>query len=216
MNNEEVSELRGSVCSLLKRARPPSSNIHKEERAALKTLRQDKNIVVLATDNGNAMVVMDSTEYEEKVTSVLGDPIYKRVKRDPTAATERKVLKEVRELERKELITKNLGMRLQPSASIPPKLYGLPKIHKADVPMQPTVSCIGSPTYYIAEYITTLMSPLTGQTPSFIKNLQHFVEVAKDIHLSSSEVMVSFDIKSLFTNVPVEEALQVTMKDYER
>ena len=78
---------------------------------------------------------MDSTEYEKKVTSLLESPIYKRVERDPTAATEWKVLKEVRDLEKKELIPKNLGIRLKPSASTSPKLYGLPKIRKTDVPM---------------------------------------------------------------------------------
>ena len=209
LNTEEASELRGSVCSLLKRARPPSSNMDKEERAALKTLRQDKNIVVLPADKGNATVVMDSARYEEKVTSLLEDPIYKRVKRDPTAATERKVLKEVRELEKKELIPRNLGTRIKPSASKSPKLYGLPKIHKTNMPMRPIVSCIGSPTYHLAKYVTTLISPLTGHTSSFIKNSQDFVKIAKGIHLNNTEVMVSFDIKSLFTNVPVEEALQV-------
>ena len=120
LNTEEANELRGSVCSLLKRARPPSSNMDKEERAALKTFRQDKNIVVLPADKGNATVVMDSARYEEKVTSLLEDPIYKRFKRDPTAATERKVLKEVRELEKKELIPRNLGSRIKPSASKSP------------------------------------------------------------------------------------------------
>ena len=45
-----------------------------------------------------------------KVASLLESPIYKRVERDPTAATERKVLKEVKDLEKKELILRNLGL----------------------------------------------------------------------------------------------------------
>ena len=123
--------------------------------------------------------MMDSTEYEEKVMSLLENPIYKRVERDSTLATERKVLKVVRDLEKKELIPTNLGIRLKPSASTSPTLYGLPKITQADVPMGLIVSCIGSPTYHLAKYITTLISPLTGETPSFIKNSQHFVEMEK-------------------------------------
>ena len=73
-------------------------------------------------------------------------------------------MKAMRDLECKELIPKNLGIRLKPSASTSLKLYGLPKIHKADVPMKPMVSCIGSPTYNLAKYITTLMSLLIIQT----------------------------------------------------
>ena len=50
LNIEEGSELRGSVCGLLKRARPPPFSMHKEERAALKTLKQDKNVIILRAD----------------------------------------------------------------------------------------------------------------------------------------------------------------------
>jgi len=31
-------------------------------------------------------------------------------------------------------------------ASVPPRLYGLPNIHKEETPLRPTVNCIASPT----------------------------------------------------------------------
>ena len=62
LNTEKVSELRGSVCGVLKKAKPPPPNMHKEERAALKTLKQDKNIIILPADKGNATVVMDAAQ----------------------------------------------------------------------------------------------------------------------------------------------------------
>jgi len=99
-----------------------------------------------------------------------------------------------------------------PTDSRPPKLYGLPKIHKPQVPLRPIVSCIGSPTYQLLKHIAKLITPLSGQTPSFVKNSEHFVEFVKDIELRSNEVMVSFDVKSLFTNVPVDEAIEVILQ----
>ena len=119
------------------------------------------------------------------------------------------MLKEIREMERRELISKDIGKRLKPVASKPPKLYGLPKIHKPQVPLRPIVSCIGSPTYHLTKYITSLIPPLVGQTSSFIMNSQPFTKSITDIHLQPTEVMVSFDVKALFTNVPTDEALQV-------
>ena len=92
LGGEEASELRGSVCSILKRARPPSQNLDKDERTVLKTLRQDRTITILPADKGNATVVMDTEEYERKVKSLLEEAVYKKVKKDPTQATERKVV----------------------------------------------------------------------------------------------------------------------------
>ena len=102
-----------------------------------------------------------------------------------------------------------MAMRLKPSASKPPKLYGLPKIHKPQVPVRLIVSCINSPTYQLAKYVNTLISPLVGQTPSFVKNTHNFVEFVRSICLQPTKAMVSFDIKSFFANVPTQEALEV-------
>ena len=129
--------------------------------------------------------------------------------KDRTPAIERRILKEVRELEKKALIPQGLGIRSKLSASNPPRLCGLPKIHKPPVPLRLIVSCIGSTTYPLAKHVAFLPSPLTGKTSTFVQNSQHFVELIKDLNLGPAEAMVSFDIKSLFTNVPVDETLSV-------
>ncbi|GJQ86497.1 hypothetical protein Trydic_g10399 [Trypoxylus dichotomus] len=36
---------------------------------------------------------------------------------------------------------------------LPPRLYGLPKIQKRDVPLRPIMSVIGAPTYLLVTYI---------------------------------------------------------------
>ena len=116
------------------------------------------------------------------------------MKKDLTPTNERRVLQEIRELEKKDLIPRNMAMRLKPSASKPPKLYGFPKIHKPQVPLHLIVSCINSPL--IDKHHT-------------ISKTQSFAEIVRSIRLQPTEAMVSFDIKSLFTNVPIQEALEV-------
>ena len=87
--------------------------------------------------------------------------------------------------------------------------YGLPKIHKPNTPLRPIVSAIGSPTYSLAKFVTTIISPLTGKTPSHVKNAKHFTEMISEETVDRDEVMVSFDVQFLFTNVPVDQALDV-------
>ena len=55
----------------LKRAKLPKSNVRKEEWEAVSRLRNDTSIVVLERDKGNATVVMDAEEYEEKALNMI-------------------------------------------------------------------------------------------------------------------------------------------------
>ena len=96
--------------------------------------------------------------------------------------------------------------RLRPTGSQPPRIYGLPKIHKPDVALKLTVLCVGSPTYQLSKYITPLISPLAGHTSSHVKNSRYFTEMMGSVHVESDEILVSFDVSSLFTNVPVDAA----------
>ena len=81
------------------------------------------------------------------------------------------------------------------------------KIHKEAVPLRPIVSTISSPTYALAKELSRILSPLTGSTSSYIKNSNHFVEKIRNIKLDEKDLLVSFDVQSLFTKVPIDEAL---------
>ena len=53
-----------------------------------------------------------------------------------------------------------------------------------------------------------ILSLLRGQTPSFIKNSAPFVEIIEQVHIEEQDQMASYDVVSLFTKVPIDEALQ--------
>ena len=67
----------------MKRAKLPKSNVRKEWEAVSR-LRNDTSIVVLEADKGNATVVMDAEEYEEKALNLIGEPPFKELIRHPT------------------------------------------------------------------------------------------------------------------------------------
>jgi hypothetical protein len=51
----------------------------------------------------------------------------------------------------------------------------LPKIHKPDVILRPTVSTIGSPTYRLAKRLAVLLSTYTCDSPHHVRNSAEFV-----------------------------------------
>ena len=139
--------------------------------------------------------------------TILDDSTYTRLKKDPTKKVERRVNEELRHLEHTEEINSQTRSRLAPNFTLSPQVYGLPKIHKENIPLRPIVCTIGSPTYALAKELARVLSPLTGQSPSYIKNSAHFVERIKTLKIDESDLLVSFDVQSLFTRVPIDEAM---------
>ncbi|XP_072023154.1 uncharacterized protein [Amphiura filiformis] len=203
----DAEDLRSKVSSCLVNAKTPNSNLNKQQREAIKTLGGDNDITILPADKGRCTVVLDKTEYHSKVCALLNDTkTYEPLKRDPTSGYRKKVIDCLQNLEKSEVIDRNLYHKLYPGESIP-KFYGLPKIHKPHAPLRPIVSCVDSVTYNVAKHIAYIIGPLVGKSKHHIVNSQDFVNKVCDIHLEDNETITSYDVSALFTCVPPKEAV---------
>jgi len=124
-------------------------------------------------------------------------------------AFERRMNKLLLDLQKSGALTSPLYNHLRSSAGKIPLLYGLPKIHKPEVPLRPIVSFVGSPSYQLSKHLAHILSPLVGNTPSHVKNSTQFPEFISQQSVAPGEILLSFDVVSLFTNVPVELACRV-------
>ena len=105
--------------------------------------------------------------------------------------------------------------KIRPRHRQPPRIYGLPKIHKADVPLRPIVSCVNTFAYDLSAYLAKILFPLTGKSKYTVTNSAHFVSTVSNETIQDNEIMVSFDIESLFTNVPIDAAVQAALQKHE-
>ena len=51
----------------------------------------------------------------------------------------------------------NIYKKMYPTGASPPKFYGLPKIHKKNIPLRPIVSSIGSVAYGVAKVLADII-----------------------------------------------------------
>ena len=94
-----------------------------------------------------------------------------------------------------------------PVGSQPARLYGLAKVHKNNIPARPVLSMPGSVYHSIALQVTEWLNVVPEcQINTSTKKI---ADSLSSVELDEDEVIISFDVASLYTNVPVQEAIDV-------
>ena len=113
-------------------------------------------------------------------------------------------------MKKKNLIPARVYETIQPTGSQCPCMYDFPKTHK-DVALCPILSIIGSAQYQLAKWLTSLLDPVLQLF--FMNCIPHsftFVETLRKFQFfTSSLFLCSFDICSLFTNVFLQETIEI-------
>ena len=99
--------------------------------------------------------------------------------------------------------------RLRSTDAVCPRIYGLPKVHKDGVPLRPIVSFVNSATYSLSKYLCNLLSPLLKCSDVDVASSYDFVRFVQTVKWRPGDVMISCDVQSLFTCVPVDLAVSV-------
>jgi hypothetical protein len=177
----------------------------------LKSLSDDKSIVVVKPDKGNGIVILNKADYIRKMENIIGDVTKFKLINDDWFTIilrhEDKVNRFISKLHKKSYIDKETYNELRLSSSQPGTLYGLPKVHKAGNPLRPILSAIGTSGYKLAKFLIPFLTPLTTNEYT-IKDSFSFVEEICNFR-NDNFVMASFDVKSLFTNIPVDETIEI-------
>ncbi len=99
-------------------------------------------------------------------------------------------------------------MKLRSTDGTPPTIRGSIKHHKPNYPLRPIVSCIGSTLYNISSFLSDILSPIQNSNGHSVINSTDFKNNITDITIDDDETMLSFDVVSLFTSIPVDKACE--------
>lgn len=200
--------VRTSSAAILHRARLPAhKNISKEERKALNDLKKDQSRVIMKADKGNCFVVMDRSDYDNKMETLLNDrSTYELVSTSPFRRIERELNSMLLSLKRQEKVDDPTYRKLHSTDGTPPAIRGSVKHHREGNPLRPIVTCIGSALYNTSKFLTDILSTLQNRNGYSVANSLQFSKEISDIKIDENEVLVSFDVVSLFTAIPVDKA----------
>ena len=81
-------------------------------------------------------------------------------------------------------------------------------LHKPGILMRPIVSFCGSPMYQLSKYLMAILQPLTDKSRRKLQSTKNFIDAIKTVQIPDDYKLVSFNVKSLFTSIPLQLALQ--------
>ena len=178
-------------------------NLSKEKHFALKNLVKNKDLIIQEADKGNTVVILNKNDCNLKMKKILSDTskfqklsIDKNKVLNHIVSMENRITEVLKKLKEKQQISEKKCMDLHPVGSRP---VGVPLF-------RPILSDIGTPTYRLAKFFVPLLAPLTSNEYT-IKDSLSFAEEL--LSFDSNLVMASFDVESLFTNIPLKETIDL-------
>ena len=169
-SEDSLNSLRAKLCRLAHdycEIRPtwPNSPFQRDHYDALRSLRTNKDIVIVKADKGGTCVILDKSDYVSKMESILSDEskftkLGPADKFDNTKKIERNFQKYLLSLKKENLVSNAIVDSIRPSGSQRSRMYGLPKVHKEDVPLRPILSTVKSSQRPVAECLKKILQPV--------------------------------------------------------
>jgi len=134
------------------------------------------------------------------------------VKKDLSTSIEKKLNEMIKKWHGEDYITRKEMLRLRSSDSILPKAYGLPKIHKENTPLRIIISSVNTTLYPIVKYLNKVISDNIPRTEFQVRNSFELHDALSSKIIPESCMLSSLDLVSLFTNIPLDLAMNSIAK----
>ena len=180
------------------------ANVTPAEMTALRKLRRNRHIVIKRSDKGGAICILNSQDYLTKINDMLLEVnTYTLTNINDTAEVKRQADEFINKLGADEFLNSKQVTYLTNFIPRCPLFYGLPKVHKKDIPLRPIVSQIDGPTSRLNEYVDKLLYVAEKCIPFLLQDTTAFLQLInanKTCHPDT--FLVALDVSSLYTNIP--------------
>ena len=213
LNNTEDNDHIRYACAETIQKGYRISNKHRKhtETQCIKSIRrkcQEEGLTICQADKGNTIVILKQEEYHRKVEEFIKANKLTKLNKDPTTDFQKSLTSTVKKCNT--LIPEDKIYMIRTTNPQAPLLYGTVKLHKEGKPIRPVVSYINAPTYNLCKYLNKLLPDKIDCNSKYaIKNSVQFVEKTKKLEIPRNAKLISFDVKSLFTSIPIKDLQDV-------
>lgn len=192
-------------------------NLSHKELSALRTLKLNRDIVIKKCDKGGGIAVMDYDFYHSRVMTMLNDPItYCNTNLNDAEVIKARSDELIFELGDKGFLKRKQVKYLTNFDVRCPIFYGLPKVHKTNVPLRPIVSQINGPTCKINELVDKYLYVAEKHIPLLLQDTTAYLQlIDKHKKCAPGTILVTLDVSSLYTNIPHKEGTEWVCDFYE-
>ena len=194
--------------------------LRNEHLKVIGDLRKNSDIVVTRPDKGKGVVLLNRGDYVEKMQSILSQQDkFQKIgdveTNDNTTQHERALQAFLLRACNNNHITREVYERCRPVGATRPRLYGVPKTHKSGVPLRPILSMVNAPQHELAKWLAEVLKPVVRKySDHVIKDTFDFCDAIDESlvdHDAKELFMCSFDVTSLFTNIPITETIDICL-----
>ena len=190
--------------------KPKRDNLTREERIALKEIKNMKTVTIVQADKGGKVVVIDADDYTRKIEEKLADTALYEAVGDPTKIIKRKISELAERLFKANRITQAQKYELS-SIDYLPRIRGQPKLHKLNNPMRIVTCSRNTITSPLSRFAFSLIRQLRETIEHTVSNTNKFIDEISKVRLEKDDRLASLDIEDLYTNVPVGRAVDIAI-----
>ena len=184
---------------------------------AISQLKKRDDIIITKPDKDSGIVVMDKSDYVRLLKESSINDVTKfvpvGVERPKTRGRPPKhyhsLLQKEKELSSvlQRVLPKTIADSVIRKGSRLAHLYGLPKTPEKKLAMRPILSATGTYNYKLAKWLDEKLKPLSVND-HIINDIFLFADELHEMQIKEHDILVSYDVSSLFTNFPVDETIE--------
>lgn len=210
---EKQRDLKKQIASTIKNTYMEETRTHNNTQTqnfrALKDLNtklKNNDVVHTRADKGNSIVLINNKDYINKTLEFITDNNIIEIDKDPTDKFQQKIKTITKQ---SDLILTESQMKF--SINMNPKtptLRSQIKTHKINNPIRPIVNFTSAPSYKLARIMSNILKDkLVLPNKYIIKNSIELANKIKNVELTKNDILISLDIKNLYTNIPIKETI---------